>query len=68
MVPIPVQLMLSTPGPKYSTIAPVPPFTVRIPANLRITSLGEAHPDSLPRGRRGGGEERGGGGGVVSDV
>ena len=31
--------MESTPGPKYSTIAPVPPFTVKIPATFRITSV-----------------------------
>ena len=31
----PVQEMESTPSPKYSTIAPVPPFTVRIPATWR---------------------------------
>jgi len=36
---IPVQEMESTPGPKYSTIAPVPPFTVRMPATLRMTSV-----------------------------
>ena len=36
---IPVQEMESTPGPKYSMIAPVPPFTVKIPATLRITSV-----------------------------
>jgi hypothetical protein len=29
MVPMPVHEMLSTPGPKYSTIAPVPPFTCK---------------------------------------
>ena len=29
---LPVQEMESTPSPKYSTMAPVPPFTVRIPA------------------------------------
>ena len=38
---IPVQEMESTPGPKYSTIAPVPPFTVKMPATLRITSAKE---------------------------
>ncbi|PAV58993.1 hypothetical protein WR25_12838 [Diploscapter pachys] len=27
MVPMPVAEIESTPGPKYSTIAPVPPFT-----------------------------------------
>ena len=31
--------MESTPGPKYSTIAPVPPFTVKMPATLRMTSV-----------------------------
>ena len=36
---IPVQEIESTPGPKYSTIAPVPPFTVKIPATFRITSV-----------------------------
>ncbi len=48
MVPIPVHDMFSNPGPKYSTIAPVPPFTVRIPATLQMTSLGEDHLESLP--------------------
>ena len=48
MVPLPVQLMLTAPSPKYSTTAPVPPFTVSIPATLRITSLGEVQPLSLP--------------------
>jgi len=48
MVPFPVQLMLLAPSPKYSTIAPVPPFTVRISATLRMTSLGDDHPDNLP--------------------
>ena len=36
---LPVQEIESTPGPKYSTIAPVPPFTVKIPATFRITSV-----------------------------
>lgn len=44
IVAIPVHEMESTPGPKYSTMAPVPPLTVRIPATLRITSFGEVHP------------------------
>lgn len=35
---LPVHEIESTPGPKYSTIAPVPPLTVKIPATLRITS------------------------------
>lgn len=34
IVPIPVQEIESTPGPKYSTMAPVPPLTVRIPATF----------------------------------
>lgn len=40
--------MESTPGPWYSTMAPVPPFTVRIPATFRITSFGEVQPDRVP--------------------
>src|SRR5437588_2558478 len=44
----PVAEMDSTPGPKYSTIAPVPPFTVSTPATLRMTSFGDVHPDSDP--------------------
>ncbi len=48
MVPMPVQEMASTPGPKYSTMAPVPPFTVRMPASLRMTSLGEVQPRKAP--------------------
>src|SRR5574343_1138018 len=48
MVPLPVQLMAAAPSPKYSTIAPVPPFTVRIPATFKITSLGAVHPLNLP--------------------
>ena len=48
MVALPVQLIDSAPGPKYSTIAPVPPFTVRMSATLRITSLGADHPDRVP--------------------
>ena len=48
MVPIPVAEIASTPGPKYSTIAPVPPLTVRIPATLQMTSFGEVHFDRVP--------------------
>ena len=47
----PVQEMLSTPGPKYSTIAPVPPLTVRMPATLQMMSFGEPHLESLPVSR-----------------
>ena len=48
MVPLPVQDMDLAPSPKYSTIAPVPPLTVRIPATFRITSFGEVQPFSFP--------------------
>jgi len=44
----PVQDTLSTPGPRYSTIAPVPPLTDRMPATLQMMSLGELHLLSLP--------------------
>lgn len=40
--------MESTPGPWYSTMAPVPPFTVRMPATFKITSLGEVQPERVP--------------------
>ena len=40
--------MLSTPGPKYSMIDMVPPLTVRMPASLRMTSLGLVQPLSSP--------------------
>ena len=43
MVAMPVQDIELTPGPKYSTIAPVPPLTVRMSATFRMTSLGEVH-------------------------
>jgi hypothetical protein len=48
IVAMPVQERESTPGPKYSTMAPVPPFTVRMPATLRIISFGAVHPDRAP--------------------
>mmetsp|Transcript_20803 Transcript_20803/g.64509 ORF Transcript_20803/g.64509 Transcript_20803/m.64509 type:complete len:213 (+) Transcript_20803:1377-2015(+) len=48
MVAIPVAEMDSTPSPKYSTMAPVPPDTVRMSATLRMTSLGEVQPPSAP--------------------
>src|SRR5690606_2450649 len=48
IVPLPVQDKDSAPSPKYSTMAPVPPFTVKIPATFEITSFGAAHPESLP--------------------
>jgi hypothetical protein len=54
MVAIPVQESELTPSPKYSMIAPVPPLTVRIPATLRITSIGEIEASDFrsSRGRR----------------
>jgi hypothetical protein len=48
IVPFPVAERDTAPSPKYSTIAPVPPFTVRIPATFRITSFAEVQPFSLP--------------------
>ena len=48
IVPFPVQDKETAPSPKYSTIQPVPPFTVSISATFRMTSLAEAHPFSLP--------------------
>ena len=48
MVPFPVHDIDSAPSPKYSMTAPVPPFTVRIPATLRITSFGAVQPFSFP--------------------
>ena len=48
IVPLPVQDIAIAPSPKYSTIAPVPPLTVRIPATFKITSLGDVQPFNLP--------------------
>src|ERR1700712_945051 len=48
MVPLPVADNERAPSPKYSTIAPVPPFTVRIPATRRIISLADVQPLILP--------------------
>ena len=48
MLPLPVQDNDLAPSPKYSTIAPVPPFTVRISATFKITSLGAVQPLSFP--------------------
>ena len=39
---------LIAPSPKYSTTLSVPPFTVKIPATFKITSLALAHPFNLP--------------------
>ena len=49
IVALPVAEIDSAPGPKYSTIAPVPPFTVRMPATLRMTSLAAVQPAELAR-------------------
>ena len=48
MVPFPVADNERAPSPKYSTIAPVPPLTVKIPATFKITSLADVHPFILP--------------------
>ena len=48
IVALPVAEMVSAPGPKYSTMAPVPPATVSRSATFRITSLGADQPDRLP--------------------
>ena len=48
MVPFPVQDKFLAPSPKYSTIAPVPPFTVKIPATFKITSFADVQPLSFP--------------------
>ena len=48
MVPFPVALNDAHPSPKYSTIAPVPPFTVKIPASFKITSFAEVQPLIFP--------------------
>ena len=48
IVPFPVHEIESAPSPKYSTIAPVPPLTVSIPATFSITSLGDVQPESFP--------------------
>jgi hypothetical protein len=48
MVPLPVQLKLIAPSPKYSIILSVPPLTVSIPATFRITSFALAQPFNLP--------------------
>ena len=45
---LPVHEIESTPGPKYSTIAPVPPLTVNIPATFKMISLGDVQPLSFP--------------------
>ena len=48
MVALPVQLIDFVPGPKYSTIAFVPPETVSSPATFRMISFGAVQPFSSP--------------------
>ena len=48
IVPFPVHDNDFAPSPKYSSIEPVPPLTVNIPATLRITSFAEVQPFNLP--------------------
>ena len=48
MVAIPVAEMVSTPSPKYSMMAPVPPETVRMSATFRMMSLGDVQLASVP--------------------
>ena len=48
IVDLPVVEIEAVPSPKYSTIALVPPLTVKISATLRIISLGELHPFKDP--------------------
>ena len=48
MVPLPVHDIEVAPSPKYSTTAPVPPFTVKIPATFKITSFADVQPLNLP--------------------
>jgi hypothetical protein len=51
IVALPVAEIVAAPGPKYSTIAPVPPLTVKMPATARMTSFGAAQPESAPVSR-----------------
>ena len=48
IVALPVAEIVSAPGPKYSTIDPVPPSTVSTRATSRITSFGLDQPLRLP--------------------
>ena len=41
-------LIVLAPGPKYSTMAPVPPETPRRPATSKMTSFGDVQPESSP--------------------
>jgi hypothetical protein len=48
IVPLPVALIDSAPGPKYSMTLLVPPLTVSKVHRYVMTSLGAVHPPSLP--------------------
>ena len=48
IVALPVAERAFVPSPKNSTMLFVPPFVVRMPASLRITSFGELQPLSSP--------------------
>ncbi|CAB4608000.1 unannotated protein [freshwater metagenome] len=48
IVALPVQEIELAPGPKYSTMAPVPPLTVRMRATSRMMSFGADQPASSP--------------------
>ena len=48
IVALPVQLIDCAPSPKYSTMAPVPPRTVRISATFKMMSFGADQPLSAP--------------------
>ena len=48
IVPFPVADNDFAPSPKYSTIAPVPPLTVKMPATFKITSLAATQPLNFP--------------------
>ena len=43
-----MQEIASAPSPKYSIIAPVPPFTVKIPATFKIISFAAVQPFNFP--------------------
>src|SRR3989338_2993080 len=48
IVALPVQLIDSQPGPKYSIILLVPPLTVNSSQTFKMISFGAVHPLSFP--------------------
>ena len=48
IVPLPVHESDFAPSPKYSKIAPVPPFTVSMPATFKIISFDAVQPFNFP--------------------